>query len=268
MTLFSRKHSFKNDRRGFTLLEAIVAMGIFSAAVLMAVNLFVLVSGVQRRIASNQRIQDDMRQMVESIAQNIRLGSVHYAYYRDPNLDGALCAGPGCFIDLYPDAAPVTTLALIDQNGTYIYIDYEITGGRGTLRYCYTDSPVDPFTSGNCTNITPSQIDIKDVQFVITPSADPFFDPEYPGTCGPSLSCNIVSNGTYQWGSHRCAGSGDPCLYYTDGGQYQPKVRMVIDVRGTSGKPREQGHLSLETIVSTRQVNFEVLNKHGDVTIP
>ncbi|MFH1236747.1 MAG: prepilin-type N-terminal cleavage/methylation domain-containing protein, partial [Parcubacteria group bacterium] len=254
----------RDHASGFTLLEAIVAMGIFSAATLMAVNLFVLVSGVQRRIASNQRIQDDMRQMVESIAQKVRLGTIHYTYYMDPDLDGVE-TGDGNFIDLYPTAdTPVTTLALIDQNGQYVYIDHEVgADGRGIFRYCQLGDPIDPFAGTNCgwRNITPTQVDIEDVQFLITPSADPFLDIETSENCDGSSSCDIASGG-YQWGSHRCAAAGDPCLYYTDGGQYQPKIRMIVDVRGVSGKPREQGHLSLETIISTRQVNFEVLNKN------
>ncbi len=256
----------KRRKSGFTLIEVIVAMGIFTTVSLIAVNLFVTVSGVQKRIASTQRIQEDMRYVIEAVAQQIRLGSINYYYYMDPNLNGILLngnactAGVDCAIDLYPDpaASSVTTLALIDQSGSYIYFSLR----SNTLQYCKKTTKLDPCGPGDWLNITPSQVSITGLRFIITPSADPFVDPGAVYTCHlPDLSCDAVS-GTYQWKSYRCSGDNSPCKYYSDGGNLQPKVRIIMRSQGAVGQPRDQGKLSLETIVSTRQIMSGVINKN------
>lgn len=275
--MLSTKQNVKSKTSGFTLIESLVALGIFTSVILIAVTIFVTVSGVQRRVASNQRIQDDMRQVFEAVAQQVRLGSVHYMYYMDPNLDGAVCSGglPGqCFIDLHPTAAsPVTRLALIDQAGDFIYFNHDTSGPRGILQYCKIPIDCVPGAtcnpSTNCTwlDITPSEVDITTLNFMIMPSADPFAGQAAGYNCGATLSCDAAFAGSppYHYGSHRCPlGFGTPCVYYTDGGNYQPKVRIVVEARGTSGKVKEQGHIQLETIISTRSIEAQVLNDYGD----
>ncbi|MFC1687770.1 type II secretion system protein J [Patescibacteria group bacterium] len=262
MSIYSRRN--RSKEKGFTLIEALVALGIFSTVILITVTIFVTVTGVQRRVASNQKIQDDMRQVFEAVAQQVRLGTIHYNYYSDPDLNGNY--NPFTAIDLYPTATDlVTTLALINQNGEYVYFDHDSTGGRGILRYCKLPDASNPAT---CTwlDITPSQVDISHIQFLISPSADPFYDPMQKVNCVVDADC-VTTNGSYVWTSYRCDPTFVPngrCEYYTDGGNYQPKVRIVIEARGISGKVSEQGHIQLETIISTRSVESKVLNDNGD----
>lgn len=267
-----RIHIFHSNtqRNGFTVIEMIVAAGIFTSAVLIAVSLFVSVSGVQKRIASTQRIQEDMRYVTEAVAQQIRLGSIHYYYYLDPNLDGSIfVGGPGGTesIDLYPTAAEnVTTLALINQSGEYIYFDHEVVGGRGILRYCQLSTEADPATC-QWIDVTPTEVDITSMRFVITPSADPFYDPMANRACTTDAEC-LATGGPgpkpYSWESYRCDTAASRCEYFTDGGNFQPKVRIIMEAKGSVGTPKQQGHLSLETMVSTRSVEFSVLNPYHD----
>ena len=229
-----------------TLMELIVAAGIFTTVTFIAVNLFVTASGVQKRIASTQRIQEDMRYVVEAIAQQVRLGSIDYAYYQDPNVD----ANYADAVDLHPSAASrPSTLALLDQSGTnFVLFSLDVD----KLKYC---SRPDRTSACAWLDITPEQVSITRLEFMIMPSADPFANPS-------SLACLTVNPcagqcQSYRWDNTRCE-------YYSDGHNFQPKVRIVMEARGSIGQPREQGNLSLETIVSTRQVQVNVINTNYD----
>ncbi len=59
---------------GFTLIELVVAIGIFGLVVIMAVSIFVIALVSQRRIISLRNIEDNGRFALESMAREIRTG--------------------------------------------------------------------------------------------------------------------------------------------------------------------------------------------------
>lgn len=64
----------KNKQTGFTLIELIVAIGIFGLVVVMTVSIFVSALISQRRIISLRNIEDNVRFVLESMAREIRTG--------------------------------------------------------------------------------------------------------------------------------------------------------------------------------------------------
>ena len=70
--MFVRKKS--NKESGLTLIELIIAMGIFGLVVTMTVNIFVVAFVSQRRIISLRNIEDNARFALESMAREIRTG--------------------------------------------------------------------------------------------------------------------------------------------------------------------------------------------------
>lgn len=66
-----KKH--KNES-GLTLIELIVAIGVFGLVVTMAVGIFVVALISQRRIVSLRNIEDNARFALESMAREIRTG--------------------------------------------------------------------------------------------------------------------------------------------------------------------------------------------------
>lgn len=64
----------KDKQTGFTLIELIVAIGIFGLVVTMTVSIFVVALISQRRIISLRNIEDSARFALESMAREIRTG--------------------------------------------------------------------------------------------------------------------------------------------------------------------------------------------------
>lgn len=62
------------DKRGLTMIELIVAIGIFGLTIGMAMGIFVLAVTSQRRITALKNIEDNVRFAIESISREIRTG--------------------------------------------------------------------------------------------------------------------------------------------------------------------------------------------------
>jgi len=73
MRITNIKNKLK-DKRGLTLIELIVAIGIFGLVVTMAVNIFVIALVSQRRIIALRNVEDNARFALESMAREIRTG--------------------------------------------------------------------------------------------------------------------------------------------------------------------------------------------------
>lgn len=63
-----------NKESGLTLIELIVAIGIFSLVVIMIFGIFSLAIISQRRIIALRNVQDNIRFTIESMAREIRTG--------------------------------------------------------------------------------------------------------------------------------------------------------------------------------------------------
>lgn len=64
----------KNKERGLTMIELIVAIGIFSLVIGMAIDIFVLAVATQRRITALKNVNDNIRFTIESMAREIKTG--------------------------------------------------------------------------------------------------------------------------------------------------------------------------------------------------
>lgn len=65
----------KNKKRGFTLLEMIVSLGIFSLVAVIAVGSLVRITGLNRRAQSLQSAMDNVSFALESMTRNMRYGT-------------------------------------------------------------------------------------------------------------------------------------------------------------------------------------------------
>jgi len=63
-----------SGEKGLTLIELIVAMGIFGLVVSMAFGIFVLALTSQRRIIALRNVEDNIRFTIESMAREVRTG--------------------------------------------------------------------------------------------------------------------------------------------------------------------------------------------------
>lgn len=66
-----KKHS---KQSGFTLIELVVAVGIFGLIISMVFGVFVFAAASQRRIIALRNVEDNLRFAVESMAKEMRTG--------------------------------------------------------------------------------------------------------------------------------------------------------------------------------------------------
>lgn len=113
-----RSHNTKRGRPGFTLIEILLAMGIFSTTLLIVINIFVSSSRLQQRAVVGQRMTGDARYTIETMARAVRSGIVDYNFYADPlPVDLSPYDLPDSARDIGDSGRPHHILATIDQDG-------------------------------------------------------------------------------------------------------------------------------------------------------
>lgn len=144
-------HSYSRNRNrtvrqsGFTVIEVLVVMGLLLVVAATTVDIFSSLSKSERRVYANQRVQSDVRLVLETIAREIHQGMIDYDYY------GTLSA---------PEQP---TLALRNASGQPI--KFRLQNGAVELSRG-TDSSWYPITS--------SALTINDLTFYVSPSTNPF----------------------------------------------------------------------------------------------
>src|SRR3990167_3218613 len=140
-------------RRGFTLIEILVVLAIFSTTMVVAADLFLRINDTSRRVEFGNRIQVQLRETLEQIASEVRTGQIDYAVY-----GGSIPAGP------------LTSLKTVSDDGAKVEFVY------GASDLCPTLSPkcLRIVKNGAEANLTPNNINVTNVAFYLTPSENPF----------------------------------------------------------------------------------------------
>lgn len=68
-------------RRGFTMIEVLVGLGIFMTISMIVMQVFVTAQSFSRLHAVEQQIQNDLRAALQSVTLDIRGGRIEYAKY-------------------------------------------------------------------------------------------------------------------------------------------------------------------------------------------
>jgi len=68
----------KTEKKGFTLLEMIISMGVFAVAALIGVSSLLALTNAQKKALVFQSTQDNLRFAVEAMAREIRTGNFYY----------------------------------------------------------------------------------------------------------------------------------------------------------------------------------------------
>lgn len=155
------KKNKQNNQFGFTLIEILVAMAIFTTATVTIADIFLLSNKSQRKTESMQSSESDARFAMEVMAQAIRHGRIDYNAY------GIVSGFPGM---VNPGSQP--SLYLLDDDGIGIRFQRILVGGRGVLR-------VSQDSGATWTDITPIDISVGAIAFNIWPLKDPFIYPDF-----------------------------------------------------------------------------------------
>lgn len=153
-----------HSQSGFTLMEIIIVVAVFSITVVLAVDLFLAYTKLQKRAATEQSIGADARFVTESIVRQMRLGTIDYDYYADPDNDPFTADD----ISLLDADMPLAILALIDQGGGGLLYRLTVDGNSSGRIELSTNRGEDWLA------ITPSSIDVERMDFYVSPSKNPF----------------------------------------------------------------------------------------------
>lgn len=168
------------NKKGFTLVEIILALGIFTTAVVFFGSVYVYFTDVQTKTKNSQEVLNEANHVLEVVAREIR-NSVIYDYdvssttchdyvgsqydncilFKRPN--GQLAS----FASKNPDYASSTYPDLL-----YIIMDCGPVYSSSSCSWSTTnyDSYTDLF-------LTPlNEIEVQDLNFYIVPDTDPYFD--------------------------------------------------------------------------------------------
>ncbi len=148
--------------RGFSLMELLVVLGIFSTVVTAATDIFMMANRSQRKVFALERAQADARFTMEAIAREVRTGTFDYDYYKN---NGDLLAQPG----------PLTDLALRDeQNKQVRFFRSDTACADQQSTPCIAVS----LDGGDPAPLTPAGVRILNLRYYVSPTEDPnAFDP-------------------------------------------------------------------------------------------
>ncbi|MBI4457545.1 prepilin-type N-terminal cleavage/methylation domain-containing protein [Candidatus Uhrbacteria bacterium] len=179
------------EAAGFSLMELLVVLGIFSTVVVSASDIFLSANKAQRKIAALERAQSDARFTLEAVTREVRGGRIDWQYYVDNSISLT---------------GPVEILALRD--GTDAPIVFH-RSDAGNASYCpdAASTPCLLVTLGTPgvdqpAPLTPKGVTAQNVKFYVAPAADPSsFNPAagtYASNGQPRVTTVLVLKSTEQ----------------------------------------------------------------------
>lgn len=228
---------FKNKRQsGFTLIEMLVTLAIFSTALIIISNIFVLAGRAQSKSAEIEKVHSGARLAMESMVREVRAGKINYDYYTN-----GVISREG-----------VSELALLDQSGRSV-IFFSGSCDDDILRNCLKIN-----VDGQEADVTGVDSKLVDLAFYIQPLSDPFmslpltendcFDPDRFDEINQNCTCEENSN---CYPDQSCDEQLGICL----NADTQPSVTIKFVSRAAKSIQGEQPLVALQTTVSTK--NYE-----------
>lgn len=136
-------------KQGFTLVEILVAIGIFAIVSVIVSSVFLRLNNLQRNIANNQRLQNESRYIVEKIAKEIR--------GREINLPD-------------PGSNPTSTIKFYTEEGGDNTESEELIISRQGVDLQYS-------LNGEIANLNSTSTEVETADFYIFPTSKDVWDP-------------------------------------------------------------------------------------------
>ncbi|MDD5251651.1 MAG: prepilin-type N-terminal cleavage/methylation domain-containing protein [Patescibacteria group bacterium] len=143
---------------GFTLMELLVVLGLFSIVITSATDILMMSSRAQRKTFNLEKTQADARYTMETMAREIRTGFIDYVWYEaNEPLTGV----------------PSRNLALVRENGErlrfYVEDSQQACGAENN-----TPCVMVTLNETASAAITPKGVEAKYARFYLSPKSDPY----------------------------------------------------------------------------------------------
>ncbi len=143
----------QNNKRGFTIVEMVVAVTIFSVVVVIAIGSFLAVLTANTKSLGVKNIQQDARYIMDQIAHDVRSGTIDYVNHDDK----------------------LSTLHIVLRDGSRVEYSFVVLGSEdGAGNIFYKDA------NGNSTKINSDKVDIIDMKFAVYPNSSSELSSEQP----------------------------------------------------------------------------------------
>lgn len=161
-------------RRGFTVIEVIIVMAIFSIVLGVIIQIFIFTSRTQRRSRSVQEAYAQARAAVEALAREGQNGTVDYAFYGPPG-------EPAHSVDIA--SQPVAVAAFRSSQGTDVRFRCAEPLAANPNQACSGSTPElgqvqmcrgSACASGGWAGITDEATDVVSWSTWVGPTDDPF----------------------------------------------------------------------------------------------
>ncbi len=231
------KSKFLKRQMGFTLMEIIVVLAVFSILILLLINVFLLSLRAQRQASNRQDAVANLRFVLETMAQNIRTSEIDYSQPLNPQV-----------LDL--------------QSGSN-KISFSLTGREMVMT-----------VNGQASTLTNAkQVEVLKLNFLVDPPNNPFAEERCSSDSDCSAAsvsaggCTAPSGSSSQFKSGYCRCSSDSacqvvgrCASNPDiAGQNlclpfdrQPRVTASLGFQTVGGRPQDVKTVFLQTTVSSR----------------
>lgn len=208
------KKNIKTRNNGFTILEMIVALGVFATVAVLSISSLLSLTNAQKKARTLQSIQDNLRFSMEAIARDLRQGDF---FYCGSNLEDFPTAPSPGDLPVTKDCAGGQMVTFVDRNNK-------------VSTYRLGDPSFSYFTT--TTSCAVGHLCIEKAVRDTYAQMPPIF---YPVT---SRDIEITRFDLYVSGSNR-----------TD--QIEPRVTIVVD--GVAKVGKEESEFHLQTTVSSHR---------------
>lgn len=232
--------SKRQPPRGFTLMEIMIAVSLFVILIIVLINIYLLALKAQRQTAARQQALSNVRNVMETLARQVRTSEIDYAYAYAGDID------PGI-------SGSEKELALVDPDGSHIayyVLDNQLVADTNGVKYALTSA---------------EDITIVNLNFYIAPSTDPFKEEHcnkaLPGLndCLVPTSCTVDDLKADKSGFCGCLSDNDCASKFCDPQAHlclpqnvQPRVTIILDFQANKVKVEDRKTVFLQTTVSSR----------------
>lgn len=146
--------------KGFTLVEMIVATGIFTVAILILVGALISLTNESRKTRAIRAVSDNLGSAIESMTRSMRMGKSFYCGCGTPSLTPQSCSLAGAGVG-------ASCIAFIPQNAP-------VSPGVSDMvvyRYNATDRSIERSTQGGAVGTflryTAPEVQVQDLKFYV-----------------------------------------------------------------------------------------------------
>ena len=149
------------NKKGFTLMEILVSVALFTIVITIVTQIFMIATRAQRRVSSHQKVQSDVRMVINLIVERMRMSEIDYDYYENK---GGI-------------SVPETELVLRDIDNKQVIFRQSSSNFLDTV--CVDESSVPCFEmsideGATWAPISSLGVNVPELSFYITPIKNPF----------------------------------------------------------------------------------------------